>query len=247
VAADDKLAVLENVVKEYKLGDQSVRALDGVDLEVGWGSVVAIVGPSGSGKSTLLNVLGAMDRPTSGRAVVEGVDLGRLGEKDLTEYRRAKVGFVFQAFNLIPNLSALENVMLPMEFAGVPADERKKRATELLERVGMSHRVGHTPARLSGGEQQRVAIARALANDPAIILADEPTGNLDSKTGREVIGLLRELARERGKTVIVVTHDEAIEAVADLTAYIRDGRIAEKTAWGGQGHEEGPLNGRSSS
>jgi putative ABC transport system ATP-binding protein len=248
LATDSMLVVLEDVVKEYKIGGQSVRALDGVNLEAGRGLMVAIVGPSGSGKSTLLNVLGAMDRPTSGRAVVEGVDLGRLGEKDLTEYRRAKVGFVFQAFNLIPNLSALENVMLPMEFAGVPADERKKRATELLERVGMSHRVGHTPARLSGGEQQRVAIARALANDPAIILADEPTGNLDSKTGREVIGLLRELARSRAKTVMVVTHDEAIEAVADRAVHIRDGRIAEKTALSRQGQDEdGRSNGRSSS
>ncbi len=248
MATDSMLVVLEDVVKEYKIGGQSVRALDGVNLEAGRGLMVAIVGPSGSGKSTLLNVLGAMDRPTSGRAVVEGVDLGRLGGKDLTDHRRTKVGFVFQSFNLIPNLSALENVMLPMEFAGVPADERKKRAMDLLERVGMSHRVGHTPARLSGGEQQRVAIARALANDPAIILADEPTGNLDSKTGREVIGLLRELARSRAKTVMVVTHDEAIEAVADRAVHIRDGRIAEKTALSRQGQDEdGRSNGRSSS
>jgi putative ABC transport system ATP-binding protein len=227
MATEDALVMLRDVVKEYRIDGRAVRALDGVDLAVGRGLMVVIVGPSGSGKTTLLNLLGAMDRPTAGEVSIDGTRLDELDERGLTAHRRAKVGFVFQAFNLIPNLAALENAMLPMEFAGVPADERKRRALVLLERVGLADRVNHTPARLSGGEQQRVAIARALANDPAIVLADEPTGNLDSKTGREIVDLLRELARERGKTVIVVTHDEAVEAVADLTVHIRDGRIVE--------------------
>ena len=238
---------LQNISKVYRTQEVETNALSDVSLEVAAGEFVALMGPSGCGKSSLLNILGFLDRPSGGTYRLLGEESGTLSDAGLTRLRRRHIGFVFQSFNLIPNLSALENVMLPMEFAGVPADERKKRAVDLLERVGMSHRVGHTPARLSGGEQQRVAIARALANDPAIVLADEPTGNLDSKTGREVIGLLRELARERGKTVMVVTHDEAIEAVADRAVHIRDGRIAEKTALSRQGQdEEGRPNGRSS-
>lgn len=225
---DGKLAVLKDVSKEYRMGERSVRALDGVSLELEPALFVVIVGTSGSGKSTLLNLLGAMDQPTSGQVVVDGADLAKLGEDGLTEYRRRKVGFVFQNFNLVPNLTALENVMLPMELAGVPAGEGRPRSSALLERVGMGHRARHKPAQLSGGEQQRVAIARALANDPAMVLADEPTGNLDSKTGRDIIELLRELARERGKAVVVVTHDEAITAVADLSLHMRDGRIVEQ-------------------
>jgi putative ABC transport system ATP-binding protein len=203
MALDEKLVVLREASKEYPMGGRSVRALDGVNLELERGQFVAVVGASGSGKTTLLNVLGAMDQPTSGRVVVDGAELASLDESGLTEYRRHKVGFVFQNFNLIPNLTALENIMLPMELAGVPGAERRARSAALLQRVGMAHRARHKPAQLSGGEQQRVAIARALANDPAMILADEPTGNLDSKTGREIIELLRELARERGKTVVV--------------------------------------------
>lgn len=225
---DGKLAVLKDVRKEYRMGERSVRALDGVSLELEPALFVVVVGASGSGKTTLLNLLGAMDQPTSGQVVVDGADLAKLGESGLTDYRRHKVGFVFQNFNLIPNLTALENVMLPMELAGVPAGERPPRSSALLERVGMGHRARHKPAQLSGGEQQRVAIARALANDPAMVLADEPTGNLDSKTGRDIIELLRELARERGKAVVVVTHDEAITTVADLSLHMRDGRIVEQ-------------------
>ena len=228
VAKNETLVVLREALKEYAMGDRSVRALDGVSLEVERGLLVAIVGASGSGKSTLLNLLGAMDQPTAGQVVVDRADLASLDDRGLTEYRRHKVGFVFQNFNLIPNLTALENVMLPMEFAGVPAADGRARSAALLERVGMAHRAQHTPARLSGGEQQRVAIARALANDPVMILADEPTGNLDSKTGREIMALLRELTRERGKTVVVVTHDEEIAAVADLVVHMRDGRIVER-------------------
>jgi ABC-type lipoprotein export system ATPase subunit len=224
--ADEKLVTLEQVSKEYRMGGRCVRALDGVNLELGRMQLAVILGASGSGKSTLLNLLGAMDRATAGRVVVEGIDLGTLDEQALTDYRRHKVGFVFQNFNLIPNLSAIENVLLPMELAGgVPAARRRARATELLEGVGLAHRARHKPSQLSGGEQQRVAIARSLANDPAMILADEPTGNLDSKTGQEVIELLRELAREQGKTVIVVTHDSAAAAAADLIVGMRDGRI----------------------
>ena len=227
MSQEEKLVTLTQVTKEYRVGDHAVRALDNVDLEVGRGLMVAIVGPSGSGKTTLLNILGAMDQPSAGEVAVDGTRLNELDGQGLTEYRRHVVGFVFQAFNLIPNLTALENVMLPPEFAGMAAGPRRQRAEALLERVGMARRAEHTPGRLSGGEQQRVAIARALANDPAIVIADEPTGNLDSRTGREIVALLHELARERRKTIIVVTHDEAVEAVADLTVHIRDGRIVD--------------------
>ncbi len=218
--------VLDQVVKEYRLGPNVIRALNGANLTVEQGHMVAIVGPSGSGKTTLLNILGALDRPDSGRVLISGVDLNGLGERELTAYRRQKVGFVFQTFELIPNLSALENVMLPMEFNGVPPKEREARARQLLEAVGLAHRADHRPRRLSGGEQQRVAIARALANDPAILLADEPTGNLDTATGIEIVGLLHRFAEE-GKTVIVVTHDETMAQLADVRAHLRDGVIVE--------------------
>ena len=219
--------VLDQVVKEYRLGPNVIRALNGANLTVERGHMVAIVGPSGSGKTTLLNILGALDRPDSGRVLIEGVDLNGLGERGLTAYRRQKVGFVFQTFELIPNLSALENVMLPMEFNGVPPKEREARARQLLEAVGLAHRSDHRPRRLSGGEQQRAAIARALANDPAILLADEPTGNLDTATGVEIVGLLHRFAAEEGKTVLVVTHDETMAQLADVRAHLRDGVIVE--------------------
>jgi ABC-type lipoprotein export system ATPase subunit len=189
--------------------------------------MAAIIGPSGSGKSTLLNLLGALDHPTTGKVIVAGTDLGTLPEAQLTAYRRRTVGFVFQDYGLIPNLTALENVMLPMEFARLSVAESKQRARRLLEAVGLGHRTSHRPSRLSGGEQQRVAIARALANDPAIVLADEPTGNLDTATGREIVELLRRLVKERGKTAIVVTHDAQIADAADLRFHIQDGRIEE--------------------
>ena len=185
--------------------------------------MVAIVGASGSGKSSLLYVIGAMDRPSSGELRVAGQDLNTLPEAALTRFRRQTVGFVFQAFNLIPNLTALENVMLPMEFNGVPASGRRARAGALLDRVGLGKRIGHRPRELSGGEQQRVAIARALANDQLLVLADEPTGNLDSKTGQVIYELLKEIARER--TVVVVTHAEALAQMADRVVHIKDGRL----------------------
>lgn len=222
---ENKEIVLRDVVKEFRYGGRTLRVLQGLNLEVPKGVMATVVGPSGSGKTTLLNILGALDRPTSGQAFIDGTDLNAMAERQLTVYRRQKIGFVFQFFNLIPNLTALENVMLPMEYARIPEKQAKARARELLELVGMGHRTSHFPGPLSGGEQQRVAIARALANDAPIILADEPTGNLDSRTGEEIVGLLHRLVQEQGKTVVVVTHDVAIENIADVSFEIRDGRI----------------------
>jgi len=216
---------LIDVRKEYRMGPNVVAALDGLSLEVPGRSFTAIVGPSGSGKSTLLNLLGALDRPTSGKVLIRDANLAELSEAELTAFRRETVGFVFQDFGLIPNLSALENVTLPMEFAGAKKAERTERGRRLLDAVGMTHRAAHRPGRLSGGEQQRVAIARALANDPDIVLADEPTGNIDSKTGGEIIGLFRQIVSSDGKTVIVVTHDEKIMEGADLMFHLQDGRV----------------------
>lgn len=217
------LIVLREVSKIYQRAEQVVKALDGVDLSVSERGMVAVVGPSGSGKSSLLHLMGAMDRPTSGEVMVAGQLLNTLPESGLTAFRRNMVGFVFQSFNLIPNLSALENVMLPMEFAGVGADERKGRAADLLKQVDLSPRATHRPRELSGGEQQRVAIARALANNPPLILADEPTGNLDSKTGRLIYELLKEIATTR--TVVVVTHAEPLAELADRMVHIEDGKL----------------------
>lgn len=217
------LIVLKEVSKVYRKGHEDIRALDGIDLAVDEKGMVAIVGPSGSGKSTLLHIMGAMDRPTHGEVIVVGKPLNAVPERELTSFRRKTVGFVFQGFNLIPNLDALENVMLPMEFDGVPSNERHQRAKKLLDRVGLGARLTHRPRELSGGEQQRVAIARALANSPPFILADEPTGNLDSKTGWMIYELLKEIARER--TVIVVTHAEVFARMADRTLHIKDGKL----------------------
>ena len=223
-ATDTRVLIeLRNVSKVYRKGRQEVRALDGIDLNVAQRGMLAVVGPSGSGKSSLLHLLGAMDRPSSGEGVVAGQPLNALPEARLTHFRRQSVGFVFQGFNLIPNLSALENVMLPMEFNDVPGGERRRRATALLERIGRAARLAHRPRELSGGEQQRVAIARALANDPPLILADEPTGNLDSKTGQMIYELLQEIAAEL--TVIVVTHAEVLAGMADRIVHISDGRL----------------------
>ncbi|MBI2315465.1 MAG: ABC transporter ATP-binding protein [Betaproteobacteria bacterium] len=219
----DALIVLREVSKIYRRGDQIVRALDGIDLSISERGMVAIVGPSGSGKSSLLHLVGAMDRSTSGEVCVAGRLLNTLPEAGLTAFRRNTVGFVFQSFNLIPNLSALENVMLPMEFARVAADERRRRAQALLRQVDLSNRLTHRPPELSGGEQQRVAIARALANNPRLILADEPTGNLDSKTGQVIYELLRQIAATR--TVLVVTHAESLAAMADRVLPIKDGNL----------------------
>jgi ABC-type lipoprotein export system ATPase subunit len=225
---DPGLIRLRAVTKSYRKAREAVHALDGIDLDIAAQGMVAIVGPSGSGKSSLLHVMGAMDRPTSGDVLVAGQPLNTLSEEALTQFRRQTVGFVFQSFNLIPNLTALENVMLPMEFNGVPAEERRRRARALLERVGLGQRLDHRPRELSGGEQQRVAIARALANDPPLILADEPTGNLDSKTGQVIYELLKTIAAER--TVVVVTHAEVLSQMADRVIRIKDGKLEDVAA-----------------
>lgn len=223
----DKKALIElrEVAKHYRKGSEVVKAIDGINLEVQEKDMVAIVGPSGSGKSTLLHMIGAMDRPTGGEVSVAGRTLNGLAERDLTRFRRQTVGFVFQTFNLIPNLAALENVMLPMEFNHVPKEERLRRAKSLLERVGLGHRLSHRPNELSGGEMQRVAIARALANNPPLILADEPTGNLDSQAGQMIYELLKEISSER--TVLVVTHAEPLALMADRVLRIKDGKIVD--------------------
>lgn len=222
----DELIVARELVKEYRVGGTIVRALDGVTFTLGRGLLASIVGPSGSGKTTLLYLLGALDVPTSGDIYVDGLNVKQLGEAELTAYRRARVGFVFQRFHLIRNRSVLENVMLPMEFARVPRAERRERAQALLAAVGMEERAAQWPGRLSGGEQQRVAIARALANDPALILADEPTGNLDAATGQGIVALLRELTRARQKTVVIVTHNPAVAAMGEVTLPIKDGKMS---------------------
>ncbi|MGB9777173.1 MAG: ABC transporter ATP-binding protein [Anaerolineae bacterium] len=215
----------ENLTKIYTDG-APVRALEDVTLEIAAGEFVAVTGPSGSGKSTLLNLIGTLDRPTSGRVVVDGVDVGTLRGNALADFRRERIGFVFQMFHLVPTLTALENVMLPL----VPYRRGLKfrleaRARELLEAVGLGDRLHHLPGQLSGGEQQRVAIARALVNTPKVILADEPTGNLDSQAGAEIVALLRQLNRERGVTVLVATHNEAVAQAADRILRLRDGRV----------------------
>lgn len=223
---DDAIIVLERVVKEYPFGPGVIRALDEVTLAVPRGQMVALLGPSGSGKTVLLNLFSGLERPTHGLVLVEGQDLGGLTGRQLTAYRRSTIGFVFQGFNLVPSLSALENIMLPLEFASVPEREALNRARQLLEAVGLGARASHIPAQLSGGEQQRVAIARALANDPPILLADDPIGNLDSRLGAEVIGLLRHMTDKR-KTVVVAGHHGAIEEAADEAVYLLDGRIQQ--------------------
>jgi ABC-type lipoprotein export system ATPase subunit len=222
---DRSTAKLRGVVKNYGKGRLAVKALDGIDLDVMGSTMTAIVGPSGSGKSTLLHIVGAMDKATEGEVKVVGVDLNALDQKGLAKVRRQHIGFVFQTFNLIPILTAFENVTLPMEFVRKGWREKKERGEYLLKKVHLDHRLRHKPSELSGGEQQRVATARALANDPAILLADEPTGNLDTKTGRMIYELLREIAEE--KTVIVVTHDEHIAENADRVIHISDGQFHE--------------------
>ncbi|MEM1911834.1 MAG: ABC transporter ATP-binding protein, partial [Thermofilaceae archaeon] len=197
----------EDLAKYYKMGPYIVKALDGVNLKIRRGEYVSIMGPSGAGKTTLFNMIGGLDRPTRGRVYIDEVDISKLDAYELAWLRARKIGYIFQTFNLIPVLTAMENVMLPMIFAGVRREERIRKARELLERVGLGDRLYHRPTELSGGQQQRVAIARALANDPAIILADEPTGNLDLQTGLEIINLLRQLNKERGVTIVTATHD----------------------------------------
>ena len=217
---------LREVRRDYALGAERVHALQGVSLDVERGDYVAIVGPSGCGKSTLLNLIGVIDQPTSGTVIIAGKRVDAMSDREATSFRLHTVGFVFQRFYLMPILSALENVELPMAEAKVPADERKSRAAELLAYVGLSSRERHRPSELSGGEQQRVAIARALANHPALILADEPTGELDARTGAEIISLFRRLNSD-GTTIVVVTHDEDLANAARHEVHMRDGRIVD--------------------
>jgi putative ABC transport system ATP-binding protein len=215
---------LEDVQKNYSLGDTIVEALKDVDVEIQEGDFVAIMGPSGSGKSTLMNMVGALDIPTSGKVSVGDTDISSLSEDDLAVLRSKKIGFVFQQFNLIPSMNATENVGLPMLFRGNSKKQRTERAQNILEKVGLGERLTHMPSELSGGQRQRVSIARALANDPDIILADEPTGNLDSETGEKIMDLLTEL-NEEGKTIIMVTHDENDARYANRLINIVDGKV----------------------
>lgn len=222
---------VKNLVRTFQSGERTIKPVNDVSFELAEGTLASIVGKSGSGKSTLLSLLGALDKPTSGDVVVNGVSLAGMPDGKLTEYRRRDIGFVFQQFNLIPNLTALDNVMLPMEFEGVRRSVRTKRAKELLEQVQLDvDRHDRRINRLSGGEQQRVAIARALANEPKLILADEPTGNLDEQTGGHIIELLSQLRREHNTTILVVTHDRSLANKTDRRFRLQQGRLTEETA-----------------
>ena len=225
------MALIEarDLTKAYTLGDQQVRALDGVSLDIGEGEFVAIMGASGSGKSTLMNILGCLDRPSTGSLRLAGEAVDGMAPDQLASIRNRRIGFVFQQFNLLPRTTALENVELPMVYAGVKGPERRERAAAALRRVGLGERMGHTPAELSGGQQQRVAIARALVNNPSLILADEPTGALDSHTSEEIMRLLTEL-NAQGITVVLVTHEHDVAAWARRHILFRDGRIVEDAA-----------------
>jgi putative ABC transport system ATP-binding protein len=215
------------VRRVYKMGKLELEALKGIDLEIKRGEYISIMGPSGSGKSTLFNMIGALDKPTSGKVYIDEVDVAQLDAYELAWLRCRKIGYIFQTFNLIPVMTALENVTLPMIFAGLSTDESIDKAVDLLETVGLGDRVQHRPLELSGGQQQRVAVARALANDPAIVLADEPTGNLDRQTGREIIELLRRLNTEKEVTIISATHDLKMLDVSDRIVWVEDGKIAK--------------------
>ncbi|HID43893.1 MAG TPA: ABC transporter ATP-binding protein [Archaeoglobaceae archaeon] len=217
---------LDNVKKVYNIGNIKVKALDGVSVTVESGEFISIMGPSGSGKSTFLNMVGCLDKPTSGRILINGIDTSALSDKELTKLRRDSIGFVFQHYNLIPTLTAFENVELPMIFRGASKSEREK-AKEILSLVGLEKEVDRKPNELSGGQQQRVAIARALANNPSILLCDEPTGNLDTKSGKAVMDIIKNLNEEEGITVVLVTHNPAISKYAERTIRMIDGKIAE--------------------
>ena len=221
----DAIIQIEEIAREYEMGGSKISALDGVDLEIGRGEYVSLVGPSGSGKTTLFNLIGGLDRPTQGVVYIDGVDISKLDAYELAWLRCRKIGYIFQTFNLIPVLTATENVALPTVFAGVPRDEGLKKAEKILASVGLKERLHHKPGELSAGQQQRVAIARAMANDPAIILADEPTGNLDLNTGMEIIDLLHGLNKSRGMTLIAATHDLKMIKASDRIVWMRDGKI----------------------
>ena len=218
------LITLAGISRVYQTGRIDVRALDGIDLTIDHGEFVAIIGPSGSGKSTLMNIVGCLDRPTAGRYVLDGTSVEEFGDDDLARVRSRSIGFVFQSYNLLPRTSALDNVSMPLAYQGVGRKERHARAVASLERLGLGDRLDHEPTELSGGQQQRVAIARALVTEPALILADEPTGNLDTTSGAEVIGILREL-HSTGRTVVLITHDADVATSADRQIHVRDGRL----------------------
>ncbi len=215
----------KNIKKTFEVGGQPVHALRGVDIDIRRGEYISIMGPSGSGKSTLFNMIGGLDKPTEGTVFIDEVDMAQLDAFELAWLRCRKIGYIFQTFNLIPVMTALENITLPMIFAGASTDEQLEKGRKLLEQVGIGHRMHNKPSQLSGGQQQRVAIARSLANDPAIVLADEPTGNLDQKTGKEIIDLLKKLNKESGVTIITATHDDKMLDVSDRIVWVSDGRI----------------------
>lgn len=224
------LVEIRDISKIYNPGENEVRALDHVSLEIDRNEFVAIIGQSGSGKSTLMNMLGCLDVPTSGTYILHDKDVSSLTDDELSDIRNTEIGFIFQGFNLIQNLTALENVELPLIYRGVGKKERDELSVRALEKVGLAHRMKHKPAEMSGGQQQRVAIARAIAQAPPIILADEPTGNLDSNSTKEILGILRELHAD-GRTVILITHDNEIAAQADRVIKIKDGRVESDSAW----------------
>jgi putative ABC transport system ATP-binding protein len=221
----DNVIELKGLKRHYEIGGETVKALDGVDLTVGRGEYVSLVGPSGSGKTTLFNLIGGLDRPTEGNVLIDGVDISQLDAYELAWLRCRRIGYIFQSFNLITVLTAVENVALPTVFAGVSHDEGLEKAAKLLEMVGLGARLNHKPTQLSAGQQQRVAIARALANDPTIILADEPTGNLDLNTGTEIIDLLHGLNKTRGLTLVAATHDLKMIKASDRVVWMRDGAV----------------------
>jgi putative ABC transport system ATP-binding protein len=225
MTANEYVVRTKGLAKEFTMGDTTLRALDGVDLDIWRGEYVSIMGPSGSGKSTLFNMIGGLDKPTDGSVFINDVDMAQLDAQELAYLRCRTIGYIFQTFNLIPVMTALENVTLPTIFAGMPTEEGIQRGMDLLTMVGLGDRFHHKPSELSGGQQQRVAIARSFANDPAIILADEPTGNLDLKTGKEIILLLKELNQGQGVTIISATHDLKMIDVSDRIVWIRDGKI----------------------
>jgi len=222
----DPIIQLEQVTKLYQMDEIEVRALNGVDLSVEEGEFVAITGPSGSGKSTMLHIVGCLDLPTSGSVFLEGTDISSLGDSELARLRGKRIGFVFQFFNLYPTLNAIENVELPMMIQNVGAQERRDKATKLLESVGLNERKSHFPSQLSGGQRQRIAISRALSNDPALILADEPTGNLDSESGQEILAIFERL-HDEGGTIVVVTHEDYVAEMAERTVRMKDGLLED--------------------
>jgi len=226
----DEVIRAENLTKTYKMGEVEVHALRGVSFTIQHGEVISIMGPSGSGKSTLMNILGCLDHPTSGVYILDGEDVSDLTGDRLAAIRNRKVGFVFQSFNLLPRQSAISNVELPLRYAGINTRQRRQRALETLWAVGLSERVHHRPNELSGGQQQRVAIARALVNDPAILMADEPTGNLDSKSGKEIMELILRMNSERGTTIIIITHDPTVASRTQRVIRLMDGKLVEEGA-----------------